>query len=305
MRVQFQQAFRAVVLMAFVAFLVQLHQTGDIVHYINPKYEHLSMIGAWLFLVLFLTQIFRIWSFEKPRHKHAHCNHAGHKHDHGDGPLTLKKVFSYGIIILPLATGLIFPETTLDASIAEKKGIMLSLGNNGPNSQGEEGSEDPVNQGGIPTGDHTAFDPNVLTNTMTSEEYESKIEALKQSQEITMTEQMYAAVYQEINNNPSAFVGKKISFSGFVYREQGFTQSQVVLSRFLITHCIADAGVVGFLSEFEGAGELAQDTWIEATGELTIQEYNGKQMPTIQITDWKTIEQPEQPYVYPVQIQYL
>jgi putative membrane protein len=299
LRIQLQQAFRAVILMTFVVFLIQLHQTGEIVHYINPKYEHLSMIGAWLFLILFLTQLFRIWSTTAGKTIHKHKHATGHHHDHGDGPLTLKKLLSYAIIILPLATGFIFPETTLDASIAEKKGIMLSMGNSGEYRQGDEkaGEQSSV--------DHTSPDPNLLTNTMSKEEYDSYIGALKQTQNIKMTEEMYAAYYQEIINEPNSFVGKEITFSGFVYREQGFSQNQIVLSRFLITHCIADAGVVGFLSEFNGAGELAEDTWVEATGEIRMQQYDGKELPTIHITDWKIIEQPNQPYVYPVQIKYL
>ncbi|WP_042221131.1 TIGR03943 family putative permease subunit [Oceanobacillus manasiensis] len=309
MRIQLQQAFRAVILMTFVVFLVQLHQTGDIIHYINPKYEYLSMIGAWLFLILFFTQIFRIWAITKESvHKQAHAcqnnhchDHDHHHHDHGDGSLTLRKIFSYGVIILPLATGLLFPETTLDASIAEKKGIMLSLGNNGQEGNGggakPEGEQIPL--------EHTEPDPNLLTNTMTMEEYESSMEALRKTKDITMSEELYSVYYQQINQEPEVFVGKKITLQGFVYKEEGFSDNEMVLSRFLITHCIADAGVVGFLSQLDGANELAEDTWVEATGELRLQEYEGKEIPTIHITDWKIIEQPSQPYVYPIQIQYL
>lgn len=79
----------------------------------------------------------------------------------------------------------------------------------------------------------------------------------------------------------------------------------MVISRFLITHCVADAGIVGFLSEFDEASALAEDTWIEATGILDVTTYNGAQLPLIKITDWKTIDQPEEPYLYPLTVKLL
>lgn len=68
----------------------------------------------------------------------------------------------------------------------------------------------------------------------------------------------------------------------------------------MITHCLADASILGFLTEMDEAFELSEDTWIELEGELDITTYDGVQIPTIKITKWKTIEEPSEPYVYPV-----
>lgn len=68
----------------------------------------------------------------------------------------------------------------------------------------------------------------------------------------------------------------------------------------MITHCLADASNLGFLTEMDEAFELSEDTWIELEGELDITTYDGVQIPTIKITKWKTIEEPSEPYVYPV-----
>jgi putative membrane protein len=78
-----------------------------------------------------------------------------------------------------------------------------------------------------------------------------------------------------------------------------------VLSRFLITHCVADASIIGFLSEFSEAPLLDNDTWIEAEGVLDVTTYNGTELPLIKITNWKKVKEPETPYLYPISIKIL
>ncbi|MDE1455968.1 TIGR03943 family protein, partial [Bacillus paralicheniformis] len=77
---------------------------------------------------------------------------------------------------------------------------------------------------------------------------------------------------------------------------------QLVLSRFMITHCIADASLIGFLAEWSGAEQLQPDTWIELEGTLGKASYNGAVIPIIRTKRWKEISEPKQPYVYPAAI---
>ncbi|WP_369814300.1 DUF1980 domain-containing protein [Lysinibacillus sp. FJAT-14745] len=105
MKFQFQQAVRAIILLAFFAMIFNLHWTGEITKFINPKYENLSKTVAILFLLLFFVQLTRIFSFST---KKQHCHSTEHictHHDHGDSPINKKKVFSYLVIITPLLTG--------------------------------------------------------------------------------------------------------------------------------------------------------------------------------------------------------
>jgi len=75
-----------------------------------------------------------------------------------------------------------------------------------------------------------------------------------------------------------------------------------VISRFLITHCVADASIIGFLSEIPEASNLAEDTWIEAEGIIDIGYYNGVELPLLKINKWKEIKIPEESYLYPIDI---
>ncbi len=92
MKFHVQQALRALMLLAFSAMIANLHWTGELAKFINPKYEGLSKTAAILFFILFLVQVTRVISFSKVPHScdqtgQACCSH----HDHGHTAFTRKK----------------------------------------------------------------------------------------------------------------------------------------------------------------------------------------------------------------------
>ena len=109
--------------------------------------------------------------------------------------------------------------------------------------------------------------------------------------------------YEEISKDLNKYIGKTVQLSGFVYKEEGFSDNQLVISRFLVTHSPDDADIIGFLSEFNEASTLSEDTWIEATGTLEKTNYNGSELPQLKITNWKKIDEPDESYIYPITIE--
>ncbi len=323
MKFYFQQAFRAAILLLFVIFILKLHFTGDLLKFINPKYELLSLFGAAIFLILFFVQLQRVWGHVHHEHENCH-DHDDHHHDHGYTAFNFKKVISYSIILLPLFTGFVFPPSTLDASIALKKGGMLAITNNAMSSEEEslplEVIEDdptiienesslPDNESAMteevpPTNDNPE-DPNLYSNTISQEEYTKIENEMYTTETIEMTESLYSTYYEMININMHKVEGKKIKLKGFVFREDDFTANQLVIGRFVITHCVADAGILGFLSEFDDATALTEDTWIEATGTIIIKDYNGTPLPVIKVTEWEEVEESDQPYLYPLTVEIM
>ncbi|MGM7634304.1 TIGR03943 family putative permease subunit [Bacillus sp. Hm123] len=272
MKFQPQQAFRALILLAFVLFLWQLHYRGEISQYINPKYEVLSQLAAWLFLFLFIVQLSRLWM------KKASCSHHGCDHDHGDSDSRMKKIISYSILTFPLVTGFLLPATTLNASIAAKKGTTPL-----PSKSSFEEQEPLVNP-----------------NEMSDQEYNQKMNALNAEEVITLTDDVFEPYYGEINAAPNQYTGKKIKMTGFVFKEGDFKNNQLVLARFLITHCVADATTIGFLTEVEEAATIPQDTWLEVEGTLETTSYNEASIPLVKNVSWKEVPEPAEPYVFPV-----
>lgn len=285
-RIRVQHFFKAILLLLFDLFFIKLHTTGDISKYINPKYESMSFIAIWIFTLLFLIQLFRIW--ENNRDTHAYCP-PGCNHDHGDSASVSRKLVNYSIILFPLITGFALSPTVLDASIAANKGTVLPQSDS--NSYDEDlmeyefGEEDEVS---------------VNDNFLSDKEYDDKMKNLVQSEVIEMKEDIFSSYYETISSSPKTFQGKKIKVSGFVYKEEGMKENQLVLSRFLITHCIADASIIGLMAEFEQAHKYPEDTWIELEGTLEVITYNGVEIPIIKATNWEVIDEPASPYIYPV-----
>lgn len=285
-----QQAFRAVVLAAFAYFIMNLHLNGDITKYVNPKYDLLSQTAAYVFFFLFFIQLFRIWSRKK---KHEHQCHHGCSHDHGYSGSSVKKIISYSILIFPLMTGFLLPPQTLGAEAAAKKGSVLTS----KTAESQARSE-------------TEFDPSfyghegmvVDRKEIKLGEYEENMKRLDNDRVIHMKDEVFEPYYGKISAEPEKYIGRTVKMTGFVYKEEGFESNQLALTRFLVTHCIADASNIGFLTEFDEAYTVEQDTWLEIEGTINVTQYDGFEMPMLKITSWKIISEPDEPYVYPVYI---
>ena len=293
-RVHVQHFIRAVVLASFAIFFIQLHITGDITKYINPKYDGMSKIAAGVFILFFFIQLFRIW--EKEEDSHAHCS-PDCTHDHGVSGSLSKRLMSYGVLIFPLLTGFAFAPTVLDSTIAAKKGTILPQ----VNGNGNNGIEKSVFENDL-TGSQGEQEALPNNNFFSEEKYNQEMKKLEESEVIQMNDGIYSSYVEALNMNPNDFDGRKIRVSGFVYKEEGLAENQLVLSRFLISHCIADASVTGLITEFNQAKEFEQDTWLEIEGTLKVTTYNGIELPLIKAEKWTVIKEPAEPYIYPILI---
>jgi putative membrane protein len=310
MRFHSQQAVRAFILLAFSILLFKLHFTGEITKFINPKYVGLSQSASVLFLTLFIIQTTRIWTVKENSQQH-HCHHDTHEHtcshDHGDSRLNTKKLISYLIIVFPLVTGFLLPAKVLDASIADKKGGLAVLSNQKTEDKKEDKPVPNNNQQEDPVINEDLVDLSRIADAKvyTNEEYEQLKQQLAQSSTIVMNETIFSTFYDEIHMDINKYKGREIELKGFVYKEEGLEQDQLVLARFLITHCVADASIIGFITELPDAPLLDENTWIEAKGVLDTTNFNGSELPIIKITNWKEIDEPKEPYLYPISVKVL
>ncbi|WP_128894333.1 TIGR03943 family putative permease subunit [Longirhabdus pacifica] len=312
MQFHFQHMLRAIILAVFAWFIVRLHISGEVTMYINPKYSLLSQLAAGLLLVLFVIQVFRI--FQPKVEDHHHCdNDCGH--DHGYSDSTLKKIMTYSIIIFPLLTGFALPPQLLDSSIAANKGTLLrqssvAANETAPAAEVEDvqtdqqpSSSSDVTESGDASGENAEHVPDPALadkNVVELETHDAMQAKLKESDTITFDDEYYYPYYEWISMDPQSYVGKTIKISGFVYKEDGLASNQLVLARFAITHCIADASIIGFLAEFDEAENYEKDTWLEIEGTLQMTTYLDMELPVLQVEKLDTIDQPDQPYVYPV-----
>lgn len=115
----------------------------------------------------------------------------------------------------------------------------------------------------------------------------------------------YTNILKTVHENIDSYVGKKICFTGYVYRVLDLQDNQFVLARDMIVNSNSQTVVVGFLCEYDEAKNFEDNIWVQVTGEIYKGDYHGD-MPIIKVTDIKTVDKPSQEeYVYPPDDSYI
>lgn len=113
----------------------------------------------------------------------------------------------------------------------------------------------------------------------------------------------YTNILKAVHDDLDSYVGKKIKFSGYVYRVIDFNKTQFVLARDMVID--SKAYVVGFLSEYDKINAFEDGTWIEITGTITKGKYHNRTIPVIKINNLNKIEKPENEFVSPPSDAYI
>lgn len=108
----------------------------------------------------------------------------------------------------------------------------------------------------------------------------------------------YTSILKDSHDNIDKYVGKKIKFTGFVYRLYDFNENQFVLAREMIISSDNHAVVVGFLSNCDEACNFKDGAWVEAEGVIEKGYYHGD-IPIIKVESLKETTAPKDEYVYP------
>lgn len=114
-----------------------------------------------------------------------------------------------------------------------------------------------------------------------------------------LTAENYTNILKSVHDDIDSYVGKKICFTGYVYRVLDFKETEFVLARDMIISSDMQTLVVGFLCDCKNAKDFENESWVEITGEIVQGSYHGD-MPIIKVKDIKQIEKPKDDiYVYP------
>lgn len=311
---------RFLILLGYVQLMMYLQLTGKLNQYINIHYQYLAFLSMILALILAIVQLFK-WvkagdkSKEKhehthPMHNHGHVQEAieEHSHDHHshhqethshDDTLHhhhhhhgmtkwYQKLIGYTLLCLPLLVGLCFPKVSLDTTIVEAKGFQFPLS--------KESTGDPNFQTQYLRPDTSIyFNPSDYKKQM-----DRLLNKYSKNNVLQVTDANYLELMEIIYNYPSEFIGKEISFEGFVYHSTKENQQDVFLFRFGIIHCIADSGVFGLRVELPDNQTFKNDQWLKVTGKLSSEYYAPfkRELPVVMVDTLKVVEAPENQYVY-------
>ena len=114
----------------------------------------------------------------------------------------------------------------------------------------------------------------------------------------------YTSILKDSHDNVDKYVGKKIKFTGFVYRIYDFNEKQFVLAREMIISSDYHAVVVGFLSECDDICKFKDGAWVEIEGVIEKGYYHGN-IPVIKVENIKECNVPRDEFVFPPDNSYI
>ncbi len=275
---------RFLILSGYFELMMYLQVSGKLDQYINVHYRYLAILSMILSALLALVQLY-LWvkngKAEEETHEHDH------DHDHGLSK-PYQRGIAYVLLALPVIVGTLFPTVSLDTTIVEAKGF------NFPVSKESVGDPEMQTQ-------YLKPDTSIYFN---KSDYLDQMSELKEKygdkQTIEITDENYLEVMELIYNYPSEFIGKKISYEGFVYQTPNDSNADVFLFRFGIIHCVADSGVFGLLTHMPEGVTVKNDEWYKIEGTIQSDYYQPfkREIPSVVVTNAEKVSAPKNQYVY-------
>jgi uncharacterized repeat protein (TIGR03943 family) len=100
-------------------------------------------------------------------------------------------------------------------------------------------------------------------------------------------------------NPAQEYAGEQAQVTGFVFRDDRFGQDQFMVTRFVVSCCVADANVAGLVVEWLEAATLPDDQWVEVAGTLQPGTLADETVPVLVARSVQPVDVPQQPYLYP------
>ncbi|MGG4265563.1 TIGR03943 family putative permease subunit [Peribacillus simplex] len=167
-------------------------------------------------------------------------------------------VLKYSLFFIPILLGFILTDFTLSGEVLAKRGMA---------------SQQPQKVSSYDKGKHA------------------------DGEKITVTDDNYFEVLDDLLNNLDTIKGKEIELTGFIYREDTFTEKQMAISRLSMSCCVVDATLYGYIVNGNVEGMKTND-WYTITGTLKKGSYKGEDVPVINIIGAKKIKAPKDVYLY-------
>lgn len=98
---------------------------------------------------------------------------------------------------------------------------------------------------------------------------------------------------------PDAYAGQKVKVQGFVVHPPDLPAQYLLISRFVLTCCAADAYPVALPVKItSNRNAYPPDTWLEVDGQMITETLKGKRQLVIEAKSMQKIPEPKNPYQY-------
>ncbi len=266
------------ILIGFTCYFYMVISTDKITLFVHPKMVKYVSFALYFFMVLVVFQVKNIFSSQKVK--------------------SLK--FGYIMFLIPLALGVLLKAEGVSTHSVISKGFSLTsqlkintlkhkhitLVDGTEVCEHDEEYSHPANH------EDASLDGNLESL------------ALKEAKIIDMSNEEFLKNYENIYGNPHNYVGRVINMKGFIYKQEGLSKNEFILSRILISCCAADAQLVGLLCDYSEAMVFAEGAWINIVGTLAEGEYEDYKsgevsiIPVIKVSKIEEINKQDNEYIY-------
>ncbi|MEX0415209.1 TIGR03943 family protein [Bacillus sp. C30] len=284
-----QQAYhgyiRGIILIGLAMLLFKLLVTGNIYNFIAPKMIKFTYIA---FVVILFLGSLQVWKDGKEKQDDCNCC----KH-HTTSKSRMKSFFVYVLFVVPIISAFLFASVTIDGSLAAKRGMNQSA--QAISMEKNEKERIQVNFDWR----EVLVDQDETSNLQTTYQSEEQLtKSMLGQRKIQVEDKDYVQTMNIIGQDVNGFKGKEITFSGFIYNDKDVTGDKVVVARYGITCCIADASVWGMIVTGQNVKKFPEETWVKVTGLLDKTTYKGTLFPLVKVSKVEKINKPTDPYVY-------
>lgn len=308
-------------MLGFSVYIAYLVKTGSLQLYIGLRIMPLVKVSAVVVYALGVIQ--GMIAYRSYKGSVIECDCCGNP----PARSWPKASFLYSVLALPLLFGFFLPDMVLGGSFANKKGMILGAGASPSAASGSLPTASAVVSGdakspsttastearpasatGAEEGTASVSVSDVSADSLnqlfqTEDEFDQELAELAKRiyvlPVINVKPEIYMEILSSIVTFKEAFIGKEIEISGFVYRQPGLKDNQLVIGRIAVQCCTADATTYGVLAEFGDASKLKDDAWVKLKGTIGQTKFNGNTIIKINALEWSSIATPDTPYIYP------
>lgn len=98
--------------------------------------------------------------------------------------------------------------------------------------------------------------------------------------------------------DPAALAGQAVDVEGFIFINAELPEGYFMVGRFIVTCCVADATAIG-IAVLPSDGVDVPNGWVRVQGEITVTTLNGTEALLIEADQITSVDEPDQPYLYP------
>lgn len=264
MREKFQAPLKALLLISLALFFYSRWTNGTLYFYINQRFMGFTLVAVLGLLIVGLSYHLSV----ERSHEHTEDSPQDDGHEHGQDAVHVHTHnhthgLSWGgalLVLLPIGLGLLVSPRPLGASALANREMNLS-------------------QSSLPR----------IVGLATA----------KGDQDKNILDWWQSFRASPNSNSDRKIIGQAVQVSGFVFKDKAYGSDYFMVTRFVISCCVADAAPLSLVVKSSNAGALKNDQWVEVKGTFAASSLGNWPMPILNATSITPIAIPQQPYLYP------